>query len=714
METLLLRLEREGFSFGIDQHLRLQKVLKDLGKEYLKEPEKLRNILAPILVYTQDGARTFDRVFDEYIQLVVKPSVNQHLYNIEDPHVQDGHIQIDPRVKWLTSISRWVLSWVGVVVLLLSVGIFLLLPNIQRFLGWTENSFEPKFSLLKVGQNNPLSLEDSVFVGEDILLRNTSLLGSETSNRAEDNSTEAYEILWRIEIGESLIRQAPQIAAQDLQHNFNQEGTYRLSLLYIDKRELDTLQSHRSVQVYCRAGEKPDITQLKILPEQSSTKPLIVNEQIDFSLGIPTDWGEYEVEWFLDGEKLQQPSHIFQDSGAYIIRAEASLLEDPNNYCQKIDISFPLTLVHKIDDLNILLNPASMSLDPAGEAQYGFSLWARFLPILLAFALVFLIDRFRLRRKRKKLLQTYNLERGSISEGPVEIPFPELDHLLSHDPKIYSLANAMRQRRLGDIQKFDIKKTIQDTARSLGLVNLRFLQTSKASEYVIFIEQIHPQSHTARLFSRLIQMLKGEDVILEVFYFDRDMRICWNEDFPEGIRIEQIQQKFGGHRLLLYSDGEHLIDPYEAKLKDWVKTQLNSWKGKSALITHKPIADWGYKERCLSEHFYLLSAELDAQQLLPELFSNEEISGYEAYVNLAAEQVQNPRESLRDYDFNQLEDLRLYLGDSHFELLAACMVYPLPSWEVSLSMAKTLSIRSGNEYLQTYETFLRLARIPWM
>lgn len=717
LETLLLRLEREGFTFGIDQHLRLQKVLKELGKDYLKEPEKLRNILAPILVFTQDGTRTFDRVFDEYIQLVVKPSVNQRLFNIEDPHLQDGHIQVDPRVRWLTSISRWILSWVGVVVLLLSVGIFLLLPNIQAFLGWTEDSFIPTFSILKVGQNDPLGLEDSIFVGENIVFRNTSLLGSGARVRKNENndSGNAYEISWKIENGESLMRQEPQTEENNgFQHTFRQEGTYRVSLLYVDKEDKSTHQAHRSVQVFCREAEKPKVSELKILPDPASKLPLIVNEQVNFSMGIPEKWGEYKVEWFLDGEKLQQPAHIFQDSGAYIIRAEASLLDDPNNYCKAIEKTFILTLVHNYEKDEILLEPVSMSLDPAGETKYGFSLWARFLPILLAFGLVFLVDRIRLRRKRRKLLQTYKLERESISEGPVEIPFPELDHLISHDPKVFSLANAMRQRSLGDRQKFDIKTTIRDTARSLGLVNLRFLQTSKASEYVIFIEQIHPQSHTARLFSRLVQMLKGEDVVLEVFYFDRDMRICWNEDFAEGIRIEQIQQKYRGHRLLIYSDGENLIDPYEAKIKDWVKTQLSVWKGKSAIITPKLVADWGYKEKCLSEYFYLLSAELGAQQLLPELFTNEEIEGYESYLKLSEEYAPNPQESLRDYDFNQLEDLRLFLGDSHFELLAACMVYPLPSWEVSLSMAKTLSIRTGNEYLQTYDTFLRLGRIPWM
>ncbi|MDW3650606.1 MAG: hypothetical protein R8P61_26255 [Bacteroidia bacterium] len=716
LETLLLRLEREGFTFGIDQHLRLQKVLKELGKDYLKEPEKLRNILAPILVFTQDGTRTFDRVFDEYIQLVVKPSVNQRLFNIEDPHLQDGHIQVDPRVRWLTSISRWILSWVGVVVLLLSVGIFLLLPNLERFFGWDQNPLQPNFSISNINQAPEMEFNDTVFVGDTIVFRNTSSLLSVRGQgmKSLDLQREIQQFLWKINLGDSLIVDSLQTKeSKEFRYVFFQEGTYLVSLSNIDGVGGNMPEEIRSIKVVCSAEKKVQLSKLNIRPKHSSNSAQIINKKINFSLGIPPDWEEYEVNWSVNGTKLREPSYTFRNRGTYIISAEAFLKDKPSDLCKKIDTTFQLTLIPEEKSI-FFLNPASMSLDPAGDKEYGLSLWVRFMPIFLALGLVFLIDKFRLRRKRKKLLQTYNLDRGSISEGPVEIPFPELDHLISHDPKVFSLANAMRQRSLGDRQKFDIKTTIRDTARSLGLVNLRFLQTSKASEYVIFIEQIHPQSHTARLFSRLVQMLKGEDVVLEVFYFDRDMRICWNEDFAEGIRIEQIQQKYRGHRLLIYSDGENLIDPYEAKIKDWVKTQLSVWKGKSAIITPKLVADWGYKEKCLSEYFYLLSAELGAQQLLPELFTNEEIEGYESYLKLSEEYAPNPQESLRDYDFNQLEDLRLFLGDSHFELLAACMVYPLPSWEVSLSMAKTLSIRTGNEYLQTYDTFLRLARIPWM
>ena len=98
---------------------------------------------------------------------------------------------------------------------------------------------------------------------------------------------------------------------------------------------------------------------------------------------------------------------------------------------------------------------------------------------------------------------------------------------------------------------------------------------------------------------------------------------------------------------------------------------------------------------------------------------------------LARKQHSTP---LEDYDFESIEDLQNYLGDTVFQWLAASSVYPEPSWEMTLKIGQALEKDTeligvvnenyGEDFtadalnearkLVTYENLTKLSSIPWL
>lgn len=708
LETLLIRLEREGFSFGIDERLRMQEVLNTLGKEYIHQPQNLKHILAPVLINNQDEAQKFNWIFDEYYKKFIQPFVENQLEGKEIGIYDSSSLKVDPEVR--RHVSFWGRRFPMIAGLVLGGIALVLFLFIELLLPYLEVS--PEFKIYNLQEEGAEVLhEGTVHIGDTLLFQNTST----SIEFLENNFDFFFSMLGRkkaVFTWEMADDSTSGVGNYSYKYAFQEEGLFLIRHGISKETNVDTeirrdTSSEHALRVVCR--HKPKVKRFILDPEIPKE-----GETISFQAEIEGLDSAYTLLWFLDGEEVVGNSYSFEKAGYYPLNL--SVFPNPLSQtpCSSSDTTFYVQVIQ--DEKPTLMEAMPMRKDPNGGKiyTYSFTYLASILPILFLFSLIFLTDRFRLKRRIKSILKKSNLNFLQNRAEPLQLPWPNIDYLLSANASLYSLAKLLRQRRSGEKKKLDIQRTIKATALSLGMLDFKYLTHDKASEYLVLIDKKHPQDHLARLFDRLVAMLKEEDVVLSCFYFDSDIRVCWNTDFPEGISFARLRQRFAHHRLLIYSDGYHMVDPYESTLKDWVPDTLAIWKKRAAIITPIPPKDWGYKERLLFPYFHPITADLSGQEELVSFFTSEKKPNFADYKGAALEQYEYGEESLLDYDFEQVEDLRIYLNDSLFEYLAATMVYPLPTWEMTLAIGRALSARPNSEYVLHYEELLRLSRIPWM
>lgn len=693
--SLLLRLEREGFELGTDKQLQLQLVLQELGKEYLHQPEQLKLLLSPVLARSREEQEKFYRIFDEYYREVVLPYVAASLGKKElAPEV------VPPPPPMPPSALRWLLPLLLITLAAVGIGVLVYLgyrPAPELHPGFRIDTGRDT-SLVRVG-------EPVKFINQTPELLRNDFRGTIRRNGRE----ELVEIIWDFGDGTTLD------SVLHPTHVYEEAGTFLVSmrLTTIDALSetisFDSIVS-REVMVIC-----PNQPRLGIeLPQgrlHSGTK-------LQFVAITYPEADSLEVWWEMgDGSRLRGPvvTHTYEQEGNYLLQLRAKRRQPLAHSCsnealfsQHIYISSPVERVALPADLLPIQ-------DPRKTEQAVFSKRALILFVLLMLLLFALVEAVVFLRRRRRLAGDEE-DITSSREGPFTLSFPDQNALVVPDAGMYALAKTLRRRREGSRLRLDIPATIRASIRNGGFLQLHYNLTSRPSEYLVLIEQRYMHSHLASLFTRVTQILKEEDVLLQSFYFDQDPRNCWNTDFPDGIGLDKLRMRFPNHRLILYTTGHFMVDPYEPQLVDWVPEQLGFWKEK-LIISPVPVADWGYRERMLYGMFDLLPADLPGKLAVVDAFEQEEQADFDRYRKLMMREESVQQQSLRKYDFEQVEDLRKYLGPQLFEWLAAAVVYPQPNWEVTLAIGKALSsarYRGDDTFLLTYSNLLKLSRIPWL
>lgn len=704
LDALLLRLQREGFVFGVDLHLQLQQLLRSLGHEYLNDPESLKRILAPVLAKSQEQQIKFYRIFDEYYQEVVQRHVAQVLKGESDTFVPNPQASVKK--------SR-VPRWLAPLILVLSAGLLavIFLVDIVKPL----SPLHPQFSILTDSTTLFAENQTPRFpIGSSVVFENQSQeLAAESSAEAQ-----GIEFIW--DFGDGSPRVITQ-SEREIAHSYSEPGTYYASLGAA--RTDGTADSTVSlpIEIYC-----PDAIFLQFDYAFSGSSPT-TDDYLRFTpdvAGVATS--ELTYAWdFGDGITATEasPVHKYEQPGSYTVRLRVYRTDTLDFACSNV-ANFSRFIAIAKPEAAITLATRPLKKDQQPEAQMAFTSLALILLALLA-ALLMIGAGLLLMQYRKRDYSPKNTAKYKAGDqGPFSIPYPRQDHLISPDVDLYTLAAAMRRRQEGDLRKLDIRSTIRQTIREAGMPNLAFDTASRPSEYLILIEQPYQDSHQTRLFARIVEILAHEDVAIETYFFDTDMRICWNEDHTDGIRWEQLRQRYRNRQLILFSKGHALIDPFEAKLEAWVPEAMEPWKDRALLFSPVPVADWGYQERLLRQVFTILPVDIQGQLRMTDLPGSQDLPDYDTLRQDLIALIPVAAESLAAHDLETVEGLRSYLGPELFRWVAATLVYPWPVWEMTLAIGKALSKSTATDeavserpeerYLLTYTHLLRIARIPWM
>ena len=262
----------------------------------------------------------------------------------------------------------------------------------------------------------------------------------------------------------------------------------------------------------------------------------------------------------------------------------------------------------------------------------------------------------------------------------------------------------LRSRVSDDYFRLDIHKTILATVENAGMVDFRFQQQTRPPEYLLLIDRNSIANHRAHLFNYLYQKMRENEVHVERFYYRSDMKIVWNEKFPDGIPLKDIQTQYATSRLLIMGNGYQLLSP-TGKLARW-STIFNKWKERS-ILTPKSLKTWGQRERQLEQSFIVLPASLQGLNFLIEQLDAGEDADPESWRSRIVDA------QMEDIDLGDslIESLLQHFSLPVFNWIAACAVYPNLHWDLTRYLGQKLS--TPEDPLLTIENLAELNSLPW-
>ncbi|MEM6767489.1 MAG: SUMF1/EgtB/PvdO family nonheme iron enzyme, partial [Bacteroidota bacterium] len=674
LEGLLIKLELAQFQLGPKRRLAIQQLLVRWEKEFSiiwhieqqqVQAESLGYMLCPLIARNEAEQDLFYKIFKDYLQEEVTPYVKALLEAEDLPSSQED----EERAEDIPDESKW--QWLFFLILFI-------LPSIGVYFWFTE-PIEPPIINIETsscpGVGDSVTFQASVFpplkVGESLSYR------------------------WEIA--------GKEYAASSAIHAFDSAGLYPVSLQVIKKhfwREL-VIDTTYKLTINPRPKPTPLDFSPKLVKGNLSLGPdsLIENEELVYEWRIADNVFYGRKAFFLVGinDTLTIQLAIY-----YLGQRE------------EIDCH---AITTKTIDFNRFGEDAPLIPTPVIEpvsSEEGITDWV--LWILFAWLGLLLvlwqIYRYLLRRFQESRSLSQLKEQFQAGEKPpYTLPLPSQEYLLSPEYEIYSLADALRQRKRGYANELDIPASVTATVSAAGLPEIAYLRRSAPSAYLVLIDKQAQHDHSARLFSMLMQVLQEEDVILERFYYEEDPRACYqeegHEEIPLRMSLDQLYQAYGERRLLIYGDTSSVAHPKQARLTSWAVEGLLRWEER-IWLTPKTPSEWGYTDHLVYQHFVLLTADLSSQLQLVETLSDEP-PDYFQLKELARKEQSKPT-----YNLNELAGLEFFLGKELLLWVAATTIHPEPRWEVTLAIGKALEEELDAAILLTYANLYKLAQIPWL
>ena len=321
---------------------------------------------------------------------------------------------------------------------------------------------------------------------------------------------------------------------------------------------------------------------------------------------------------------------------------------------------------------------------------------------LLLFTTLLLALLFYRAYRRRKLVAELEAKDNPPYAWNIHIEGAEAIHL---GDDFSFILNLIRQRTGSEAFKLDVPRTIGATIEQGGMPTFRFLQQTQPPEYLLMIEQQSGRNHRARLLDLLFQIFHANEVLIERFFYDSDLRVCYNEVYPEGIPIQEIQQRYASSRLIVAGHGNALLNKLSGKLEPWSKL-IRNWKHR-LLLTPRPTQSWGKRERRLGELFTLLPLSMQSLHFWLEELEMEEDARFDTWPSRVTDA---PKEAI-ELNGALAPSLQAHFSEPMLQWIAACAVYPSLHWDLTLYLGQQLSI--GKENLLTVNHLLQLTRLPW-
>jgi formylglycine-generating enzyme required for sulfatase activity len=306
-------------------------------------------------------------------------------------------------------------------------------------------------------------------------------------------------------------------------------------------------------------------------------------------------------------------------------------------------------------------------------------------------------------RPRKLYAQ---LERKDKPPYVWNVEIPGVEEVLLDDTYRHAL-QVMRRRSQSEAQRLDMERTIAATVEGGGLPRFHYRPLSQPVDYLLLLDRQQTSNHRAQLFDAFYRAFKAQELAIERYFYDSDLRLCFNEAHPEGIRLTELAQRFAGTRLVLVGSGLQLIHPLRGGLVAWADL-FEHWPQR-LLLTPRHPEEWGRNERLLGTLFQVLPATLASLGFWVEELEQGEDARFDRWQERVKEV---PAAVFQPDEAHPLASLLLQFPREVLRWVAACAIYPSLHWDLTLWFGQQLEARSGEPLLE-HDTLLRLFRIRW-
>ncbi|HTG16225.1 MAG TPA: tetratricopeptide repeat protein, partial [Blastocatellia bacterium] len=268
--------------------------------------------------------------------------------------------------------------------------------------------------------------------------------------------------------------------------------------------------------------------------------------------------------------------------------------------------------------------------------------------------------------------------------------------------QFHTAARLMCRRQVDEYYRLDVDASIASTIDALGYPSFRYKAASKMPDYLVLIERASFRDHQAQLFNELAKALEREAIFLVRYFYDGDPRVC-RSGARDSIHLVELQRKHPQHRLLIFGNGDRLIDPITGKLESWASV-FSAWRERAVLTPEIP-SRWGAREVALAGQFIIAPATLDGLASVIDQFEATVMTDLRVWRRNAFEAPPDEREQYGSVHF-----LHSYLGEEAFQWLCACAVYPELHWDLTVHLGSLECMKEG---LVRAENLQRLVHLPW-
>ena len=329
--------------------------------------------------------------------------------------------------------------------------------------------------------------------------------------------------------------------------------------------------------------------------------------------------------------------------------------------------------------------------------------WLRWVFIILGAQLVMLWAKWR-EERRRKLVTTPEAHTNPPYVWNIELP--DLAGAISLGEGIQRVLTRLRRRAYDEREKLDMPATIRATVRRGGMADFRYQPLTRPPEYLLLIDRQSGRSHRAALFDYLFEAFRQQDVLVERFFFQGDIRACTNEMHPEGMGLRELHHRYPGARLLIISDGYRLLNARTGKVNTWASRLLGNWK-EYALLTPRPPGAWGRRERLLRSQLPVVPATLQSLTFLLEQWSARDEADFDQWPAYVEDVQREPMVLEGDL----VTTLKKHYDPAMLQWIAGCAIYPELHWDLTLLIGRTMS--TSERSLLTLDSVQELLRLPW-
>jgi outer membrane protein OmpA-like peptidoglycan-associated protein len=275
----------------------------------------------------------------------------------------------------------------------------------------------------------------------------------------------------------------------------------------------------------------------------------------------------------------------------------------------------------------------------------------------------------------------------------------------------------LKKHRPVTSQDIDLRRTIERTARSLGVTRFVYAPRKVMPEYLALIDTARYSDQHAELVNAFVQKLREELAFVERYWYAGDPRVCFATKGGRGTAaLTDLAARYSGYSLLLFTDVSGLRNSVTGDLLPYVDL-LDMWPQRCVVLSagggpvntpvQERLRDLGFvvvpytADGLTAAARHWQAGEGEDVPVVPER------EDFPALLNIEPERWLERSDPAPGETGALLAQLRRYLTPDGLHWMAACAVYPQLNWNLTLFLGECLGAAARPELLD------RLVSLPW-